>query len=76
MIKVAKRYAIQLTLLLILGISVAAISTSMLPTSQLGAQVEAVEIPLQEKEQTRSVSPESLILSAVKAVIHALLPSS
>ena len=76
MIRAAKKYAIQLTFLLILGISVALIATSMLPSNQLVAQVEMVDVPLQESEQSRSFSPESLILSAAKAIIHALLPSS
>ncbi|MCF8236620.1 MAG: hypothetical protein K9I85_00550 [Saprospiraceae bacterium] len=76
MIRTAKKYALQLTFLLILGISVALIATSMLPSNQLVAQVEIVDVPLQESEQTRSFSPESLILSAAKAIIHALLPSS
>lgn len=76
MMRAAKKYTLQAGLILLLGVGVAVFSMSLLPTTKLGSQVEKVELTLQENEQSRSISPESVILSAAKAIIHALLPSS
>lgn len=77
MMRTVKKYVLQAGLVLFLGIAVALFSLTLLPANKLGSEVEEmVELPLKDNDQTRSVSPESLVLSAVKAIIHALLPSS
>lgn len=76
MIRAAKKYSFQMILAFALGLCLVWMATSLLPLEEEFTRLDLIAVPTQEAEQTRSVSPESLIISAIKAIVHALLPVS
>lgn len=76
MIPAVKKYSTQMILAFAMGLFLVWMATSLVPVEDQATSLELISVPAQEVEQTRSVSPESLIISAAKAIVHALLPVS